>query len=737
MNDNLLSVAFSRNALYLPSDRTSSQMSVPAAGLLVFLRQHGYTVDEDCLHHLNALDESDIKAIYEYVAGVFKTNANWAALTRDWTMRPTGVTIVDYIYTALVNQLPHYQGKGVELPCGHFIPEGTFDLSRYTGCPYCGTQFETAPALSDNYDTKRTKILTRWSLSDAEAYADSLLAMPVPPDASKAADLKALLHSLPQDYFDRIGDIACIETRVITASAAGGAAALRFLKEPSELLRMLWYNITDNLIIERPKTVKERYFTEKMREYGLRAGEMTEKHFRLHYSRSFCGVVARWFEALPMTAGQICQNMHGQRQMWVRFIRALRLNDYARRYALPRLTEVLDRFYRQDYSVWGGEVEAARQSHDNDRLFSLLCERPGAFARCLYDTIVDFGADATLEAFARVADRLPVRLLVSLANGATAWFLPDEDHRFVHLPKGNMVKIPLNPGLKALSAHDRADIATKVQTMVLTSIYNIYASRKPLPGDRVFIDPELWTCPVPVGDRGKSVNNISYAVPGQIFRVEGDKVRLFLHWGVGMSAQHYDMDLSCALVGERERLDIAYYNLNTVGALHSGDIQCIPDKVGAAEYIELDLPKLIEQGYDYAIFAANAYSVPRLASDMIVGWMSSEQPMKTDNDTGVAYNPAYVQQLVSVAGFKASRGMIFGILDIVRREILWCEMANDDQRLNQLDHNAVKALRKRLEAKIKIGELIAMRAQSHNQTVTTSSTDKSYTLTTWPEADIL
>ena len=64
-------------------------------------------------------------------------------------------------------------------------------------------------------------------------------------------------------------------------------------------------------------------------------------------------------------------------------------------------------------------------------------------------------------------------------------------------------------------------------------------------------------------------------------------------------------------------------------------------------------------------------------------------------------------------------------------------MANDDQRLNQLDHNAVKALRKRLEAKIKIGELIAMRAQSHNQTVTTSSTDKSYTLTTWPEADIL
>ncbi len=738
MNTELLTVAFGKGALYLPDDHTSAELSAPAAGLLAALRKHGYTVDEDCLHHLNALSEADVKEISDYVGKVFLTDANWAALLRDWAVRPSGKSFADSFYTFIVNICPELRGEGTILPCGHFIPDGVFDLRRYTGCPFCGTQFETAPANTGVDTTAELKILSRWSRKDAEAYATELLSMPLPPDATQADHIVRLLKGLPPEFIAGIGNIACVETRVLAAATVGGEEGLRFLKAPGELLRMLWYGKTGELTVDRPKDVKDRYFTGILRKSGMvEAKEATEARFKLHYSRTFCGAVARWFDALPMTEDDICADMHRHRQMWVRFIRALRLNDYARRHRSAKLTGVLDRFYRSDYSVWGGKVEAARQAHDSAGLFSLLSERPGAFARCLYDTILDFGADDTLDAFTAITDRLPVRLLVSLSNGAAAYFLPEADYRYIHLPKGQMVKASLNPGLAALPGRKRVDIASKIQIAVLKCIYNIYSRREALPGDKVYIERTLWDCPVPVGDRGRSVNGIGYAIPGQTFKVAGDKVRLFLHWGIGMEAQHYDMDLSCALIGNHQRTDIAYYSLDTNGASHSGDIQSIPEKKGAAEYIELDLPVLLEQGYEYAVFTANAYSVPKLASDMVVGWMSSRRPMKSDNETGVAYNPADVQHMVSVAGFNASRGMVFGILDIIKHEILWLEMANGSQRLDQLDIKAVKTLRERMESKIKIGELISMRAQSHGQAVETSDSPEAYGPDNWQKADIL
>ncbi len=96
---------------------------------------------------------------------------------------------------------------------------------------------------------------------------------------------------------------------------------------------------------------------------------------------------------------------------------------YARRHRSAKLTGVLDRFYRSDYSVWGGKVEAAREAHDSAGLFSLLSERPGAFAD-VCTTLYLISAPTIHLSVSSIADRLPVRLLVSLSNGAAAYFLP-------------------------------------------------------------------------------------------------------------------------------------------------------------------------------------------------------------------------------------------------------------------------------------------------------------------------
>lgn len=52
-----------------------------------------------------------------------------------------------------------------------------------------------------------------------------------------------------------------------------------------------------------------------------------------------------------MMAAQAAENMNPKRGMWVRMIRALRLGEYSRKPGMEHLAEILDVFYKQDYST--------------------------------------------------------------------------------------------------------------------------------------------------------------------------------------------------------------------------------------------------------------------------------------------------------------------------------------------------------------------------------------------------
>lgn len=56
------------------------------------------------------------------------------------------------------------------------------------------------------------------------------------------------------------------------------------------------------------------------------------------------------------------------------------------------------------------------------------------------------------------------------------------------------------------------------------------------------------------------------------------------------------------------------------GAKHSGDIRSIPDKIGTAEYIELDMSELTKAGAKYVACTCNAYSNGTLSPELVVGW---------------------------------------------------------------------------------------------------------------------
>ena len=114
---------------------------------------------------------------------------------------------------------------------------------------------------------------------------------------------------------------------------------------------------------------------------------MKEK-LRLKYSRKFCLQVARWLNAVPITAKQAAEIMNPKRGMWVRFIRALRLGEYARKNGMEHLRDILDVFYRKDYTTWQGELNKAINADDGATTLKMLQQRPGLFARCLFATML-------------------------------------------------------------------------------------------------------------------------------------------------------------------------------------------------------------------------------------------------------------------------------------------------------------------------------------------------------------
>lgn len=522
---------------------------------------------------------------------------------------------------------------------------------------------------------------------------------------------------------------------VVNLLVAQGKAdeASMLLKTPTDILRYLWYEKTGYVQLIEPKTLVAHarklysHLWEPLDKSEDAAKAMKQK-LQLKYDRPTCQRVARWLNAVPMTARQAAENMHPKRGMWVRMIRALRLGEYSRKRGFDHLAEILDVFYKQDYTTWQGRVDKAHKENDADATLLLLKDYPGRFARCLFATMLRFGSERVLSAFSEIADQLPARLLLSLGNAADNYF-DTEATRLARPITG--VTYPLVPN-KLLALYDAE--SRKAMVAAVTELYKVSIARRfantQHPSPSIYIDPALYNIPVSVGDRSTTIQDTSCALMGTRFPVEGDAVRLFLQWGKGLHAQHLDMDLSCRIsLPNGEVAECAYYNLTCVGAKHSGDIRSIPEMVGTAEYIELSLSELQAAGAKYATFTCNAYSTGALSPNLVVGWMSSAYPMQLSEETGVAYDPSCVQHMVRISEGNLSKGLVFGVLDVAKREIIWLEMPFTAQTLRGADSTSVEALLRKLSSKLTIGQLLDIKVQAQHLVRVEEATqaDETYT----------
>lgn len=715
----LLKISLRQNAIFIPSEMIANDIkniSGTTAVLMANVSKLGFTFSESLLHALNNVNPKYKIEVLEVLREVLGTDKNWTPLVKEWNI-PTGESAIDHVATFFAN---FFQTKsGTTLQCGHIIPDNTFPLERYNGCPFCGTPFEFGKI--ENYGQgSKLKVLDLWTEKELEDFYTSLLQSKTALDATQAESLKTAMKYLPLPTTD----VAMKETLmlVIDLLIENGKEdeASQFLKTPTDILRYLWFKNTGFLQIIEPKTIVKRASKNAAHFYNFldtsaQAKVASQKDLKLKYSRKECLMVASWLNNLDMDVETMCEIMHPKRGMWVRFIRALRLAEYSKRKGFEKLAFLLDVFYNQVYEVWQSKVNSSRLKFDADKTFALLKQRPGLFARSLFSNMLWFGADETVAHFEEIIDKVPARLIFTLNMYAQNYF--DKNiQRSVKPLGGTNKRIPANALLNLYDGAQLEAMKNQIEELCILAMKKRFAAVSNT-NKTMYIDPQLFNIPVAIGDRSDTVQDLPVALMGTRFPVEGNEVRLFLQWGTGLPAQHLDMDLSCHIAYEEKSDMCSFSRLVTTGCKHSGDIRSIPNKIGTAEYINIDIDELAKAGAKFVTFTCNAYSNGSITPNLVVGWMNSKHPMKISEKTGVAYDPSCVDHQVRVTQ-NVAKGLVFGVLDVAKREIVWLEMTFGGQVVQGLDFKGVQALLAKLNSKLNIGSLLQLKAEAQGLILT-------------------
>jgi len=131
-----------------------------------------------------------------------------------------------------------------------------------------------------------------------------------------------------------------------------------------------------------------------------------------------------------------------------------------------------------------------------------------------------------------------------------------------------------------------------------------------------------------------------------------------------------DLDLSAFFVSEdfTRTEQIAYYNLRSTAAVHSGDLTSAPD--GAAEFIDVTLAEALRQGWRYVVMTVHSFSHHRL-SEVPECWAGA-MARGADPQSGEVFEASTVMQRLDLISptFNATPFVI----DLAERRLIWWDL---------------------------------------------------------------
>ena len=367
-------------------------------------------------------------------------------------------------------------------------------------------------------------------------------------------------------------------------------------------------------------------------------------------------------------------------ERWKRLVRHLRPGDYARRF--PRAAALLHQVASGEAEAgFASRLEEALARRDVDGALRLLSARPGVFARRLNHLLRLCADEAARERvvaeFARVAPEVSVPVLVRLWEYFSS---PGPDAlpwRVVAIKAATGTKTTLIPSTRRPGPADAA---------VVRAVEEALRQRKGL--GRIAVDQGLYEgYTAPVGLRSASPGMRTAGRGTRLPLPEGETIRFFLHWRdlpenpaeasgpAGPAAAEdrgtrVDLDLSAFFVSEdfTRTEQIAYYNLRSTAAVHSGDLTSAPD--GAAEFIDVTLAEALRQGWRYVVMTVHSFSHHQL-SEVPECWAGA-MARGADPQSGEVFEASTVMQRLDLVSptFNATPFVI----DLTERRLIWWDL---------------------------------------------------------------
>jgi hypothetical protein len=375
-------------------------------------------------------------------------------------------------------------------------------------------------------------------------------------------------------------------------------------------------------------------------------------------------------EKLP----SITEDMLRQAKPWIRVGEKLHPFEYRSRY--PKCYEAF-KVLRNNLSfpTFASKVESAFKERDIEKALSLLQTRPGELARRLdYLLRESETAKNIIEAFVSVADNVSTPVLLQVHAHFKHRSGPSKYRVF--FPKGAVAKAhSVDKSLKPLPTL----VALAVVEAVEEVLVRRFAKLKPL--GKVFIDTALANYTVPLYQRSASKALLTIARGSRLKLGNKSTIRFFLWWKEGfirdVHTGRVDLDLSAVMYGpDWEYLThVSYTNLRSYGgakdgyvALHSGDITSAPD--GACEFIDLDVPSLVNFGARYIVTSVNSFTNHPYCNlpECFAGWMMRESP-----GSGEIFDARTVENKFDITS--DTRVCIPVIIDLHDKTVIWTDIA--------------------------------------------------------------
>jgi hypothetical protein len=377
---------------------------------------------------------------------------------------------------------------------------------------------------------------------------------------------------------------------------------------------------------------------------------------------------------------------------WVTLAHSLHIGEYNK--VAPKANMILSkaRSSQQKFRSFESKVEKALKANDVTEATKLLSTRPGIYARRLDHLLrqsTKVAATRIAKNFLKVADKVDTRVLLQLF-GHFSNRVNEIDSRLV-FPKGNV-------GKAMMIRNHLVPLGAKTIDTLLEGIQTVLEARFSQLDDmgKVYIDPAMERCPIPLNLRSASEGLTIVARGTQMPFSNKSTLRMFIYWvgqDIDLSSVGYDKDLN-------EVMHIGYTNLRESGlkSCHSGDITRAPN--GAAEFIDIDVASALAAGIRYVTMTVNVYSGPNFNEHKkcYAGWMTRSKPQSNE-----VFDPKTVEQKVDVQS--ASRFAIPVIFDLQEGNAIWLDMVASKRGLNrtmQNVHTARATLRDLLEGALSL-----------------------------------